>query len=119
MLSYSCARLSKFTSDKKKVLREKYYHYWMPNDLKHYNKTQIEKWIPDEIKFLTKELDHEPTELELVEFILHEPRLSESYRVWYLHMYPDKIRYKPSYNAEELQERLFTIKEVRIQNVAA
>ena len=79
----------------KAILKRKYDCFYSFVDAKkghnHYNQTQVERWLPDELWGAGKNLGHSPSDEELADFINFQKEISAQFRVWYTHMYPDML----------------------------
>ena len=101
-----CAYIKRVMSNPKTlVIKLKHLKFYAYLDTPHYNETQKKRWLPDEIWGAGVEAHREVSENDLATFILKHETISDAYRVWYIHKFPEKVRLNGEYHALEVQKK--------------
>ncbi len=92
-------------------IRMKYKEGYEHLDMAHYDTMQKQRWLPDERWGAGVEFNHDPSDEEVAEFILTHQIISDKWRVFYAHKYPEKVELREGFDAKSLDKTLYFLLE--------
>ena len=109
---FLCAYAQRVASGEKgDHVRMKYKEGYEHLDMAHYDSMQKQRWLPDKRWGAGVEFNHDPSDEDVAEFILTHQIISDKWRVFYAHKYPEKVKLRGGFDAKSLEKNLYFLLE--------